>query len=152
MSSRSQYVAVETGTSIVINTALSIGFVFLVFHGRARIPAGGAHGIVPDMAPQTFMVVLMSCLVPGLLTRRRAAAGALAWRQAGTSPALSHVLLTAILLAVVTTCLVVAVAWLSLPRLFPTGVAFVPLVVAKALFGMLLAALVTPFAIARVLR
>jgi hypothetical protein len=69
MSSRTQYIVVETLISVGINTALSIGFVFLVFHGQSHISATGPHGIVFDMAPQTFMISLMSCLVPALLTR-----------------------------------------------------------------------------------
>ena len=152
MSSQSRYIAIETGISIIINTALSIGFVFLVFYGRATIPAGGPHAMVRDMAPQTFMVVLMSCLVPGLLTRRRLAAGTLPWHPVASSLAIPHVLLTAGVLAVAATVLVVAVSWAALPRLLPTGIAFSPLLISKALYGMLLAALVTPWSIRRVLR
>jgi hypothetical protein len=151
MSSRTQYVAVETLISMAINAALSIGFVFLVFHGLRVIPAAGSHGVIVDMAPQTFMVTLMSCLVPALLTRSRHAAGRLAWHSGTTRGLISHICLRAAVLAVLATIAVVAVSWIVLPHLLPNGIAFVPLVVCKALFGMALAAAVTPWAIARVI-
>jgi hypothetical protein len=153
MTSRTQYVLVETLISVAINTALSIGFVFLVFHGQSQIATTGPHGIVLDMAPQTFMVVLMSCLVPGLLTRARLTSGRLVWCQRTTPPpTIANICLRAILLAFLATCPVVAVSWMILPHLFPTGIDFRTLVLYKALFGMFLAAVVTPWAIAKVLR
>ena len=152
MSSRTQYVLIETLISVAINTALSIGFVFLIFHHRSQIPATGSHGIVADMAPQTFMVVLMSCLVPGLLTRRRLSVGSLSWQNRESQMTSSHVWLTAGILAALGTCLIVGLSWSTLPYLLPFGVRFHSLVIGKALFGMMLAAMVTPWAIARVLR
>jgi hypothetical protein len=152
MSSRTQYIVVETLISVAINTALSVGFVFLVFHGQSQVPPTGRHGIVADMAPQTFMVVLMSCLVPGLLTRRRLLAGTLLWQKGESKAALSHVWLAAAVGALLATCLVVAISWSTVPYLLPLGLSFRWLVIGKAFFGMLLAAIVTPWTIARVLR
>lgn len=152
MPSRTQYVLVETLISVVINTALSIGFVFLVFHGQTLIAITGPHGIVLDMAPQTFMVVLMSCLVPGLLTRARLSSGQLLWcRRTTPPPIVAHIWIRAIILAFLATCLVVAVSWAILPHLFPAGIDFRALTIYKALFGMFLAAIVTPWAVAKVL-
>lgn len=152
MSSRTQYVRAETLISMVINIALSVGFVFLVFRGQQRISTSGLHGIVPDMAPQTFMVLLMSCLVPGLLTRRRIAAGALTLHTAAGRSTSSAIVLKGIILALAGTVAAVALSWAILPRLLPMGVNFGSFVVAKALYGMLLAAMATPWAIGRVLR
>ncbi len=152
MSSQTRYVTVETLISMVINTALSVGFVFLVFHGHPRISASGVHGIVPDMAPQTFMVLLMSCLVPGLLTRRRIAGGSLSWHKAATASSPSAIVLRGAILALLGTAVAVAMCWAVLPPLLPMGASFGSLVVAKALYGMLLAAVATPWAIGRVLR
>ena len=104
------------------------------------------------MAPQTFMVILMSCLVPGLLTRRRLAAGTLAWHTVERRGSSAHIFLMGSVLAIVGTVVVLAVCWAILPDLLPMGVSFRSLVIAKALFGMLLAAIVTPWAILRVLR
>jgi hypothetical protein len=46
---------------------------------------------------------------------------------------------------------VVAVSWAILPHLFAGGFGFGPLAIGKVLFGMLLAAILTPWAIAGVL-
>ena len=54
--------------------------------------------------------------------------------------------------ALLAMCLVVAISEATLPNLLPRGISFRSLVMGKALFGMLLAAMVTPWAIARVLR
>ena len=151
MSSRRQYVAKETLISVAINAALSVGFGFRVFHGEARVMATGRHGIVADMAPQTFMVTLMSCLVPGLLTHSRSAAGNLEWHQQTTKTIISQVWLRALGMALFAACLVVAVSWAVLPHLLAGGVVFGELVIDKAVFGMILAALITPWAITRVL-
>ena len=152
MSSRSRYIVLETLISCAINTALSIGFVFLIFHGRSRLFALGPHGIVADMAPQTFMVALMSCLVPSLITRSRIAAGSLLWMLPQGEVRLLRVWLTAGILALSVTCVIVALAWITLPRLIPSGIRFSSLLIWKAAFGMILAAIVTPWAVGRALR
>ncbi len=143
---------VETLVSVAINAAMSVGFVFLIFHGQTQIYATGRHGIVADMAPQTFMVAFMSCLVPGLLTRQRHVTGALTWQATESQANVSHVWLRAGGVALLAMCLVVAISEATLPNLLPRGISFRSLVMGKALFGMLLAAMVTPWAIARVLR
>ncbi len=147
MSSRAGYVRTETLISVAINTVLSLAFVHVVFHAQARIPVLGAHGIVPDMAPQTFMVTLMACLVPGLLTRQRLLAGRLPWVARDTRISVGKVIATAIASALVMTGLVVGLCWALLPHLLPNGLAFTPLLLEKAVYGALLAAVATPWAI-----
>ena len=152
MVSRTQYIATETAVSIVINGALSVGFVFLVFHGMSKVAVGGRHGIILDMAPQTFMVTLMACLVPALLTRSRQHSGRLAWHTGTTKALLSRIWIRAFGAALLTTFVVVGLSAAAFPHLFADGVGFGALVIGKAIFGMILAAVVTPWAITRVLR
>ncbi len=152
MSSRFSYIRTETLISVCINTVLSLGFVLLVFHGQARIPVMGAHGIVLDMAPQTFMVTLMGCLIPGLLTRSRFQSGRLPWLDRPTAIGLMQVIFTAVLAAVLATLVVVVVCRTLLPYLLPSGASFVSLVLVKAVYGALLACVVTPWAIMRLTR
>jgi hypothetical protein len=152
MTSRTRYIVKETLISAAINTALSICFAFLAFHGQSKVPLSGRHGIVADMAPQTFMVVFMSCLVPGLLTRRRLRTGTLSWHPAKQESVLSAVYIAALVTAAVGTCLVVATCSVILPHLLPSGISFAPLLAGKALFGMLLAAMVTPWGLVKALR
>ncbi len=152
MSSRSSYIRTEVLISVLINTVLSVAFVIGVFHGQARIPVLGTHSVVRDMAPQTFMVTLMSCLVPGLVTRRRLRTGALGWHPGINGTRAVHVVVSAVLAALAMTLLVTSLCWLVLPHLLPDGVTFSVLLIAKAAFGALLASLITAWAIARVLR
>ncbi len=149
MASRTQYIVGETAISVAINTALSIAFVFLAFHGMTTIPT---RSITLDMAPQTFMVTLMGCLVPALLTRRRIRINALTWHKSQLQIVLAHLWGRAVIAALFLTVVVVLVCWLALPRLTPGGVTFHALLLCKATFGALLAAGVTPWAIRKVLR
>ena len=151
MSSRARYIVGETFISIGINVALSIGFVYLAFHGLPRISVEGRHGIVVDMLPQTFMVVLMSCLVPSLLTRKRLLRGALLWRGTHCRASALSVVLTALVAAVLAAAFAVAVCHVAMPRVAPLGVPFGQLLFWKAVYGMVLAAVATPLSMTRVL-
>ena len=70
-----RYVATETLISMAINCAISVGMFVLLFGGRAEISLKGLDGALIDFIPQTFMIALMSLVVPTLLTRRRVARG-----------------------------------------------------------------------------
>lgn len=70
-----RYLATEIAVAVVINALLSLIFVVAVFGGRTEIPLWGRHGLLIDAVPQGFMVALMSCMVPSVLTRRRRATG-----------------------------------------------------------------------------
>ena len=134
---------------MAINTVLSIAFVFLAFRGRAVI---STKSVTLDMAPQTFMVTLMGCLVPALLTRCRIHRNALSWHGSTSKTAVSDLWLRAFGAALLLTVAIVLLCWLTLPRLIPNGLSFHTLLLSKALFGALLAACITPWAIRKVLR
>ena len=69
------YLIRETLVSVVINTALSLAFFLLVFGRRDPVTVWGVGNYVFDFIPQSFMIALMSTLVPGLLAIRRRRAG-----------------------------------------------------------------------------
>src|ERR1700691_6041774 len=78
------------GRPLYIRAAISVGFDWLVFHGHDHVPSSGPGGLVRDAAPQTFIITLMSTLVPSLVTRKRMRSGHLdTWLrgQPGGSPA-----------------------------------------------------------------
>lgn len=152
MSLRTRYIATETLISVAINVALSIGFVFLVFHGMRTVEVEGRHGMILDMAPQTFMVTLMSCMVPGLLARHRHAAGRLAWHEGRERILVSKIILRALVVAIFGTCVVLAVSAVIFPHVFAGGLRFGTFLIGKASFGGILATIVTPWTIAWVLR
>lgn len=141
-----RYVLVETFIGMVINAAISAGFAFLVFGGRAAVGLWGADGLALDFVPQTFMVALMSALVPSLLTRRRIAAGAI--RAGGPpSPLPRNLLLRALLLALLATILLGGVATLILALVLNGPVPFWTLLPFKIAYGAFVAALITPMAL-----
>lgn len=73
------YIRRETGVSIVINSVLSLLFFFLVFGMDDPIPVWGMGQWVFDFLPQSFMIALMSTLVPGYLTAKKLKAGQLSY-------------------------------------------------------------------------
>ena len=142
----SRYIIVETLIGMVINAAISAGFAFFVFGARDEVGLWGADGLALDFVPQTFMVALMSALVPSLLTRRRVAAGAIHAR--GTpSPLPRNLLLRALLLALLATILLGGGATIILAFLLSGPVAFGILLPFKIAYGALVSALVTPLAL-----
>ncbi|NML05871.1 hypothetical protein [Sphingomonas sp. G-3-2-10] len=136
----------ETAISIAINAVLSVAFALLVFGGRESIDLA-ARDVLFDMAPQSFMVAFMGTLVPGLLTRKRLAAGRIAGfgeRVVPGRPVL-RAFATAVAAAAAGTGLIALVQ----PDM---SVALPVFVAAKAVYGGVLAAIVTPLALAPLLR
>ena len=152
---RAKYLASETAVSMAINAAISVGFAWLVFHGHDHVPSSGPGGLVRDAAPQTFMITLMSTLVPSLITRKRMHSGHLdAWlrRQPGPSPAPARkIILRAFLLALAAMVLGLGLNAAILPLLFPIGLGYGKVFALKAVYGALVALVITPLAVSWVL-
>jgi hypothetical protein len=153
---RAKYLACETVVSMAINAAISVGFAWLVFHGHDHVLSSGPGGLVRDAAPQTFMITLMSTLVPSLVTRKRMHSGHLdAWLrgQPGVSPAPARkIILRAFLLALSAMVLGLGLNAAILPLLFPTGLNYGKVFALKAVYGALVALVITPLAISWVLK
>jgi hypothetical protein len=152
---RTKYLAVETAISITVNAAISVGFVWLVFHGHDPVPTSGPGSLVRDAAPQTFMVTLMSTLVPSLITRQRMRSGHLdAWHRGqpgATHRPTSKIFLRALAFAVAAGVVGLIVNAAILPLLFPGSLAYDRVFVLKAVYGALIALVITPLAISWVL-
>lgn len=137
------YIRKETKVSMVINGVLSAVFFLLVFGQEAIIPVWGVGNWVFDFLPQSFMITLMSTLVPGALTGKRLKAGVVqSSTQSSRLPRslLLRALLLAVLAAAIGTLLVAAIAGL-------TGIhslEWLPALVVKVIYGIFLGALVTP--------
>lgn len=140
-----RYVRTEMIVAAIINAVLSIVFLLIMFGGQQTIAVGGRGGLVVDAVPQTLMIVLMSVLVPTLLTRRRLAAGRIA-PLTGTPRWPRNVLLRGMLAATVAA----AIAWILHAALMPlTGAnwAFQTALSFKTAYGAILGATVARFAI-----
>lgn len=137
------YIRKETMISMIINGAFSLIFFLIIFRQAATVPLWGAGNWVFDMLPQSFMVTLMSTLVPGAITARRLRAGVLQ-PSSQQSRLPRSLVLRALLLAVVSaflgTGLIALIAMLSELADLPWTTALL----VKILYGILLSALVTP--------
>ena len=135
------YIRRETGVSMVINSFLSALFFWLVFRRLDPVPVWGAGKWVFDFAPQSFMIALMSVLVPGALTRRKIATGQIVPSgQRARRPLIVRALTAACL------CAMLGAAFVALVVLI-TGIAVLPwrtALLVKVGYGAALAAIVTP--------
>jgi len=145
------YIRRETGVSIVINSVLSALFFWLVFGGVDPVLVWGMGNWVFDFLPQSFMIALMSTLVPGALTAKAIRAG----KIAGNGPRNwlpANLLARAVVLAILSAAggtalvalLVIAVGvTLSLPWSI-TELSATTALALKVIYGAILALIVTP--------
>lgn len=137
------YIRRETLVSMVINGALSALFFVLVFGMAPTVGLWGMGNWVFDFLPQSFMVTVMSTLVPGALTAKRLKQGELAPSQDATRlprSLVTRALLLGMVAALAGSALVAALV-------LAAGVetlAWLPAVVLKVLYGVVLGAVVTP--------
>ena len=138
-----QYVRKEQMISIAINGALSLVFFLIVFGQASVIPLWGVGNWVFDFLLQSFMIALMGTLVSGMLTMRRLRAGTLQpapWQSRLPSSLVGRALVLSVAAALLGTAAITAAVWAS-------GLAelsWTPALVLKVLYGLILAAIVTP--------
>jgi hypothetical protein len=133
--------------SIVINMVLSALFVWLVFGGRDAVPVWGSGALATDFLPQTFMISLMSVLVPSTLTRKRRRAGGVEACEPRLSWLPRNLLLRALLVAVAATILFSSAATLLLTALASGPLPLAAIWPMKIAYGALVAIIVTPIAL-----
>lgn len=145
-----QYVRRETGVSVIINAVLSSLLFFVVFGGTEPIPTWGPAGWVLDFVPQSFMIALMSALVPGVLAQRKLRTGAVA-ALSGTTRLPRNLLVRALALALASAVLGTALIAAGTFAAQQESLAFAVALTLKVAYGALLAALITPLGIRAVL-
>ena len=137
-----RYIALETVISMIINIAFSALFFFLVFGRSDHIDL---HGFALDYFPQTFMITLMSVIVPTILTRKRVNGGRLVRRGSAFGARLPKgVILRAILLACTACVTLGAVAVWITASFWPAEPAHSNLLLLKLAYGAVVAAILTP--------
>jgi hypothetical protein len=147
-----RYIARETMISMIINVGFSAAFFFLVFGRAQHIDLWGAHGFALDYFPQTFMITLMSVIVPTLITRKRLAGGRVARRESALGARLPRgVILRALLLAAVACVTLAALAVLITASFWSDEPAYTNLLLLKLAYGAAVAAIMTPIALAAAL-
>lgn len=137
------YVRRETLVSILINGVLSLVFFLIVFGTATMVPSRGLHGLAVDFIPQSFMIALMSTLVPGALTLRRVRAGTLP-RSSLPSRLPAKLVPRALLVAVLAVLIGAGIAGTVVWFAAPDTLGWLPALLIKLAYGGLLAAITTP--------
>lgn len=141
------YLYRETAISVAINAVLSLIFFLLVFGIPASVRVAGAGGYGMDFVPQSLMIALMASLVPGAIAAAKLRRAGLAAAEARAA-LLRRSLATALLGAGVGA----AIGWLLALLLPVAAIPLMPALLARILYGALLAAIVTPIGLRRALR
>jgi hypothetical protein len=129
-----RYAGREMAVGALISAIISIGFVFLIFGGSKNV---SATALTWDAVPQSFMIVLMASLVPGLLARPKIASGSLGARD---NPSAIWICVRAAIVAASTAAIALLLHALILPHLAPRGVEFPHVLIFKIVYGGLLGA------------
>lgn len=152
------YLRIETGLSIAINMVLSLVFFLIMFGLAPSIPVAGIGGYAFDFLPQSFMIALMSTLMPGIITAGRIRGGHIRGAHirgapvAGDAQSVGALIRRSVLAAAGALLIgfVIAAVLLAVATgaMLPWGWALA----AKLLYDGLLAAIVTPIGLRGALR
>ncbi len=146
-----KYIIIECTGSGVVNGLLNWGAAYLLFRGRAVIPAAGPTGLVRDLIGETFLVVSLSFMVAALISRQRSRAGTLPTLQRSHVASPANVYLWSFGLGILFTCVLVPLNELLLPRLSPNGFPLVEVILFKTIFGAVLGSIASLIAITKAL-
>lgn len=142
----SVYITKETAISIIINTMLSVVFVFVSFHGMERIPLWGHGGLLRDAIPQSLAIAFMGSLIPAWITLRRSRITGLPVPATIRRVRPRNVVLRSVLTAAAAGIVGVSLWGILLTHL-PTALQFSDVLVLKASYGAVEASVVTPIAL-----
>ncbi len=146
-----RFLAVEIVINAIASGILSAVFVWLMFGGVAQVPLWGMHGLAFDLVPTTFMITLMMTLGLTVFTRWRCATGR-APTCAGATRLPRRLFWRALLLAVVLTLILVPPGIIALGMLGPDPWRYGSVMLFKIIYGVLLAAAITPIIVLAAMR
>ena len=137
--------------SIIGSTVVNILFFYLVFGSKGPIAVWGLGNYAFDFAPQSFMTALICTWLPGVITRKRLAAGVVSHLQ-GPHPTLSSLILRGLLYGLVALGLGAGAVTAGLHLLGLTEINWLGGFVFKLAYGAVVAAIITPLGLHAVLR
>jgi hypothetical protein len=146
-----QYLAIETGSSGLVNGLLNLAAAYAIFHAHNRIPATGPGSLLQDSIGETFIVSTLSVLIPSLIARSRWRAGTLPVSGENRPSRESNLYVRAIVAGLIFTCVLVPCNALLLPRISPNGVSFANVLLFKTLYGAVVGSLATFLAVRKIL-
>lgn len=137
------YIRRETMIAIVINGVLSLVFFLIVFGQTDSVEVWGMGQWVFDFLPQSYMVALMSTLVPGALTAKKLRDGVLTPSDTPSRLPRSlpvRALMLALIAAIAGTAIVAVILWATGMSALNWTVALV----LKVAYGATLGAIIAP--------
>lgn len=137
------YIRRETAISIVINVAISLALFVLIFGRSEAIAVWGPGNYAFDLIPQSFMVALMSVLVPGALAARKLRAQQVEHSLARSRLPANRVV-RALVLAGSAAASILVIVWPLLAFSAIEQIGWWPALISKLAIGGLVAAAVTP--------
>ncbi|WP_319534939.1 hypothetical protein [uncultured Vibrio sp.] len=137
------YVKKESLLSFVINSVLSLLFLYLVFYPVENLPVWGVDGLLLDSMIQGFAIGLMASLVPTLITSKRVAVGKLNGFKMRDNWLSRHYIIASLLFALLSALLSLMINFGGFLLLDINSVSFNSALLFKVIFGGVLGALVT---------
>lgn len=138
-----KYLKKESLVSFLINSVLSLLFLYLVFYPIDSLPVWGVDGLLLDSMIQGFAIGLMASLVPTLITSKRVAGGKLNGLTMRDNWRSRHYIIASLLFALLSALFSLAINFGGFLLLDVNSISFYSALVFKVLFGGVLGALVT---------
>lgn len=141
----------QSAVSAVMTVMMNSLMTFVLLYNGSPIPVWGTSGAVFDLLPTTFMSILMSTVMPGILTEKAVRSGELgAWPGKRRSVP-GNVFVRALIMAMMGT---IVFGWLFAMAFFIFGVgtvSFATLLALKAVYGALIGWFAAPLAVRQAL-
>jgi hypothetical protein len=141
----------QSVVSAIMTMMMNSLMTFVLLYNGSAIPTWGTSGAVFDLLPTTFMSILMSTVMPGLLTEKAVRAGELRALPLKGRAVPGNVFVRALILALMGT---IVFGWLFAMAFFMLGIgsiSFVALLGLKAAYGALLGWFAAPVAVRQAL-
>ncbi len=138
-----KYLKKESLVSFVINSVLSLLFIYLVFYPVDSLPVWGVDGLLLDSMIQGFAIGLMASLVPILITSKRVAGGKLNGLTMRDNWLSRHCIIASLLFALLSALISLTINLGGFLLLDISSISFYSALILKVIFGGVLGALVT---------
>jgi hypothetical protein len=141
----------QSVVSAIMTMMMNSLMTFVLLYNGSAIPTWGTSGAVFDLLPTTFMSILMSTVMPGILTEKAVRSGELRGLPIKGRAVPGNVFVRALILAMMGT---IVFGWLFAMAFFMLGIgsiSFAAMLALKAIYGTLLGWFAAPVAVRQAL-
>ncbi|GAB1265301.1 hypothetical protein [Aurantivibrio infirmus] len=140
-------IAKHTLVSCIVNALFSMAFFSIFFRGEPSLVLGQMSKLTIDFLPQALFVGFFSTLPPSILTIKELRAGKVSPGSGSMLPLPDNLVFRVIVLALLSLIVFGGGTVLILNFVQPITISFTTGVIMKALYGIVLSALITPIAV-----